>query len=90
VIGGGSIQKLQVILGHASITTTERYAHLASEHLRPADVPALDLELSRAGGAVVDLGAHREGARRHGVDIQDVDDRAADSVSTDAHSSSPE
>jgi hypothetical protein len=90
VLAGGSIQKLQVILGHASVTTTERYAHLAPEHLRPADLPALDVELSRAGGAVVDLAAHREGARGHAVDMQDIDDREGDSVSTHAHSSSPE
>jgi integrase len=82
---GGAIQKLQVILGHASVTTTERYAHLAPEHLRPADLPALTVDLSRSGGAVVDLAAHRESARGHAVDMEAVDDGGRASVSSDGH-----
>jgi hypothetical protein len=31
---GGRLEKLQVILGHASIRTTEIYRHLAPDHLR--------------------------------------------------------
>lgn len=82
---GGSVQKLQAILGHASVTTTERYSHLAPEHLRPADLPALTVDLSRAGGIVVDLAAHRESAPDHGVTIEAVDEERRDSVSTDSH-----
>ena len=33
VMNGGNLYKLQKILGHASITMTQRYAHLAKEHL---------------------------------------------------------
>jgi integrase len=82
---GGPIRHLQAILGHASVTTSERYAHLAPEHLRPADLPALTVELSRTGGDVVDLAAHRneQGTRGHAVDMDAVDDEGADSVSHD-------
>jgi hypothetical protein len=31
---GGNIVALQEILGHASLTMTRRYAHLAPDHLR--------------------------------------------------------
>lgn len=34
VMEGGSLYTLQKLLGHASITTTERYAHLAPEYQR--------------------------------------------------------
>jgi len=70
------------------VTTTERYAHLAPEHLRPADLPALTVELSRAGGAVVDLAAHREGKNGtpdHGVTMEAIDDDGTDSVSSHSH-----
>lgn len=33
---GGSLVKLQVILGHSSIKTTQVYAHLAPDHLSGA------------------------------------------------------
>jgi len=36
VMRGGSLVKLQVILGHASIKMTLRYAHLAPDHLAGA------------------------------------------------------
>jgi Phage integrase family len=81
----GSIQKLQAILGHTSVTTTERYSHLAPEHLRPAYLPALTVDLSRAGAVVVDLAAHRESAPDHGVTIEAVDEERRDSVSSDSH-----
>jgi integrase len=88
VAAGGSIQKLKAILGHASVTTTERYAHLAPEHLRPSDLPALTVELSRDGGAVVDLAAHREGRNGtpdHGVTMEVIDDDGTNSVSSHSH-----
>ena len=36
VMRGGSLVKLQAILGHASIRTTQVYAHLAPDHLTGA------------------------------------------------------
>ena len=92
VIGGGSIEKLQTILGHASVTTSQRYAHLRSDFLRPADLPALTVKLSRAGGDVVDLAAHRDGDRGtadHGVTTGAIDGTGEGGVSTDAFRSSP-
>jgi integrase len=84
---GGSIQKLQVILGHASVTTTERYAHLLPEHLRPSDLPALSVDLSRDGGAVIDIAAHRpdRGAGGHNLATGGIDDDGTDSVSSHSH-----
>ena len=36
MIDGGNILTLQKILGHANLTMTMRYAHLAPEHLQEA------------------------------------------------------
>lgn len=36
MMGGGNILVLQKILGHATLTMTMRYAHLAPEHLQEA------------------------------------------------------
>ena len=36
VITGGNILTLQKVLGHASVTMTMRYAHLAPDHLQDA------------------------------------------------------
>ena len=36
VITGGNILILQKMLGHASVTMTMRYAHLAQDHLQEA------------------------------------------------------
>jgi integrase len=60
VLGGGSMEKLAKILGHASVTTTERsYSRMRPDMIRPAELAALDVDLARAGGAVIDMGAHR-------------------------------
>jgi hypothetical protein len=86
VLGGGSIEKLQVILGHASVTTSQRYAHLRPELFRPADLPALTVDLSRAGGDVIDLAARRserDEALGHGVATTTVDETVRNDVSTD-------
>jgi len=59
VMGGGSIEQLRLILGHSSVTTTERYAHLRTDLFRPSDLQAISVDLSRPAGAVLDLAAHR-------------------------------
>jgi integrase len=59
VIGGGSIEKLAAILGHADITTTQRYAHLRTDHFREADLRAVAVDLSRPTGTVVELAPSR-------------------------------
>ncbi|HXJ18995.1 MAG TPA: site-specific integrase [Polyangia bacterium] len=87
VLGGGSIEKLQAILGHASVTTTERYAHLRPNYLRPEDLPALGVDLSREGGAVLDMAAHRDGNRGpadHCVTTDAVDEAGSRDVSSGA------
>lgn len=49
MMAGGNILTLQKILGHASITMTMRYAHLAPEHLREA-IALNPLNLIEKGG----------------------------------------
>jgi integrase len=60
VLGGGSMEKLAKILGHASVTTTEAsYSRMRPEMVRPAELSALDVDLSRPGAAVLEMAAHR-------------------------------
>lgn len=75
VMGGGSIEKLAQVLGHADITTTQRYAHLRTDLFREADLRAVTVDLSRPGGEVVDLAAHRTdpGMIGHGVVMREID-----------------
>ena len=70
VLGGGSIQTLREILGHASVTTTERYAHLRTDLFRESDLRAVSVDLSRPGGRVVQLAAHRDERCSLGADAQ--------------------
>jgi hypothetical protein len=53
---GHSLEKLSKILGHASVTTTERYAHLRPEHFKEEDFDAVRVDLSHSGGDVVSIG----------------------------------
>lgn len=45
VLNGGSIEKLKEILGHYSVTVTERYAHLKPELFSDRDLAVLDIDL---------------------------------------------
>jgi hypothetical protein len=55
VLGGGSIEKLSKIMGHASVTTTERYAHLRTDLFRESDFDVVAVNLSAPGAEVVQL-----------------------------------
>ena len=46
VMDGRPIEKLQQILGHSSVTVTERYAHLAPGLFSKADFGAIEVDLS--------------------------------------------
>jgi integrase len=80
VLGGGSIQSLREILGHASVTTTERYAHLRQDLFRESDLRAVSVDLSRPGGRVVQLAAHRDERCSKGADAQEVSEAAEPSI----------
>jgi integrase len=45
VIGGGSMERLALILGHSSTEVTRRYAHLLPEHLGAQDRARLQVQL---------------------------------------------
>lgn len=49
VMDGRRIEKLREILGHASVTTTERYAHLQPGLFRRADYEAVSVDLNEDG-----------------------------------------
>ncbi|HXJ22222.1 MAG TPA: site-specific integrase [Polyangia bacterium] len=73
VLGGGSIEKLREVLGHASVTTTERCAHLRTDLFRESDLRAGAVDLSRPGGQVLQLRADSRpigAARVQGVRVQ--------------------
>lgn len=55
VLGGGSIEKLSKILGHASVVTTERYSHLRADLFRQSDYDVMPADLSSPMGNVVSL-----------------------------------
>jgi integrase len=63
---GGSIEKLAMILGHDSITTTLRYAHLAPGRFDQRDfgVACVDLSEAAAGYARVTIGVFEEEGRK--------------------------
>ncbi len=45
VITGGTLEKLQEIMGHSSVVTTERYAHLLSGRFSAADRGRIQIEV---------------------------------------------
>lgn len=59
VMGGGSLGTLREILGHSSVTVTERYAHLRPDLFKPEDLLQLSVGMSREGGAVIDMATAR-------------------------------
>ena len=55
VLGGGSIEVLRTIMGHSSVTTTERYSHLKPDLFRESAFDTVKVDLSRPAGVVVPL-----------------------------------
>lgn len=55
VLAGGSIEKLSKLMGHSSVTTTERYAHLRADLFRVEDYDRLAVDLSARDADVVAL-----------------------------------
>jgi len=47
VMDGGSIEKLRMILGHASVVTTERYAHLKPDAFNEKDYSMATVDLAK-------------------------------------------
>jgi integrase len=63
VMDGGTLEKLQMILGHASFTTTQRYAHLLPGQFDRKDFSAACVDLSEP--RVLTLDASREGTNSY-------------------------
>jgi integrase len=85
VMGGGSLATRREILGHSSVTVTERYAHLNPGLFKAEDLLKLSVTMSREDGELIDLADHRPkgGAAGHVLGTAAVDDPAAEGVSTD-------
>jgi integrase len=56
VLNGGSIELLRQLMGHSSVTTTERYAHLKPD-LRETTYTMMAIDLSAPKGALVPMSA---------------------------------
>jgi len=78
VMGGGSIERLCLILGHSSVMVTERYAHLSPSHFGPRDLAAISVDLTSPAGTVVDLAPRRADAGTIGHAVATDADPAAD------------
>jgi hypothetical protein len=57
VLAGGSIEKLSKLMGHSSVTTTERNAHLRADLFRVEDYDRLIVDMSARDGDVATLKA---------------------------------
>jgi hypothetical protein len=55
VLGGGGIELLSKIMGHASITTTEIYSHLRHDLFAEKAFDAVRVDLSKPAGDVVSI-----------------------------------
>jgi len=62
-LGGGSLDHLSALLGHASAEVTLRYAHLRPQALAEADVARIHVDLVSPRGAVAVLNGQRTGRK---------------------------
>ncbi|MBN2574937.1 MAG: site-specific integrase [Deltaproteobacteria bacterium] len=60
VLGGGSLEVLRQVMGHSSVTTTERYSHLKPDLFRESAFEVMKVDLSQPAGAVVSLPSSRQ------------------------------
>lgn len=57
VLGGGSLELLRQLMGHSSVTTTERYAHLKPDLYRETVYATMAIDLSAPAGNLVAIAA---------------------------------
>jgi hypothetical protein len=74
-------------MGHESVKTTERYAHLRTDLFRDADYGAVSVDLSPAKGKVIQLVASRpdSGAVGCGSGAEEIASDTGDAVKTYSH-----
>lgn len=83
VMGGGSIERLRIIMGHESVTTTERYSHLSPSHFGARELSAVVVDMSPAAGRVIALPVRStEGAAGCGLGADADDEEEKTAVST--------
>lgn len=89
VIGGNSIEVLSKVMGHASVTTTEQYAHLRPDLFRESAYEAVKVDLSPAQGDVVSIDSV-SGTDDHAVITKAESESKKRTVSTENHNVSRE
>ncbi len=57
VLNGGSIELLRQLMGHSSVTTTERYSHLKPDLYRETIFTTMQVDLTKPAGKLVSLEA---------------------------------
>ena len=57
ILNGGSLELLRQLMGHSSVTTTERYAHLKPDLYRETIYTTLRVDLTTPAGTVVPISA---------------------------------
>ncbi len=60
VLGGGSLEVLRQVMGHSSVTTTERYSHLKPDLFRESAFDVMKVDLGAPKGAVVSMPPARQ------------------------------
>jgi hypothetical protein len=82
-MGGGTIERLSKVMGHSSVVTTERYAHLRADLFKEADYEVVRVDLSQPGGEVVALRPESAESTAVGYDMATQGEEApADTIAT--------